>query len=73
MLWAFSPVVPPTYNNVATVGGMSVVSKIPALKLELYLDSLPFPRGNLTFGLTIRVAGLNGLDVVAEFSRNNSE
>ncbi|MFZ3114769.1 MAG: hypothetical protein WA133_07135 [Syntrophales bacterium] len=48
-----------------------MVSKIPALKLELNFNSLPLPRGDLTFGLTIRVAGLNGLDVVTEFSRHN--
>jgi len=70
---AVRPIVSPTDNHVATIGGMPVIAEIPTLKFKFDPNSLPPARCNLALCLAIRVPGLESLDHITQFLRDDSK
>src|SRR5713101_3970337 len=63
----------PAHDDVASVRRVAVVSEIPALELELDSYPLPLARIYLTLCLAIRVTGLNGFNVIPQFTSDHAE
>jgi hypothetical protein len=63
----------PAHDDIAALRGMTVISKVAALKLELDSNALPLTGIDLALGLTIGEAGLNGFDQVPELTSHHAE
>jgi hypothetical protein len=65
--------VPPTHNHVAAIGGMPVIAEVPTFKFEFDSNSLPPAGRNLALCLAVRVPGLESLDHVTQFPRDDTK
>jgi hypothetical protein len=71
--WTLLPVVPPTNNDIAPIGSMTMRLEVATLKLKLDAHSFPFPGLYFPFAFAIRVGRLDGFDEVTEFLGYHSE
>ena len=71
--WALRPVVAPAHDDIAPVRRVAMVSEVSALELELDSHPLPFASVHLALCLAVREPGLNGFDVIPQFTSDHSE